>query len=230
MINDQKANTWSFFKQQKLTSSLFVGERRHIIWDTEETHIPKSCRAENTERKEKASPLNEFALRGLWASLNEIPKAGDLSMKKGIITNLGLIGNKTCIFPSTCYKSPMTRGKREKKDSTKSQVIEHTIEVYSNFSCCIHADMNKRRIMGRKNSSDKIKKKRRWEYSPIDKLLILNSGSVIKSQSLKESGPYQQLTNCIFTFHHLEEFFALGFYLNCFCFFLFLFLFHSFIQ
>ena len=31
----------------------------------EETQIPKSYLAENTERREKASPLNEFALWGL---------------------------------------------------------------------------------------------------------------------------------------------------------------------
>ena len=32
----------------------------------EETQIPKSCHAENTERKEKkTSPLNEFKLQGM---------------------------------------------------------------------------------------------------------------------------------------------------------------------
>ena len=36
---------------------------KNIIWDTEETQIPKSGHAENIERKEKASPLNELALR-----------------------------------------------------------------------------------------------------------------------------------------------------------------------
>ena len=140
-INHQKGNTSSFFKLRKLTSHhLFIGEWRHIIWDKEETQIPKSCRAENTERKEKAS-LNEFALRDLWALLNEIPKARDLSMRKEII-NLGLIWNKTCISLSTCYRSPIMREKREKKN-------EHTIEICLNLSCCIHVDMNKRNY-GRK--------------------------------------------------------------------------------
>ena len=36
----------------------------------------------------------------------------------------------------------------ERKDSTKSQVSEHTIKVYSNLSCSIHADVNKRQITG----------------------------------------------------------------------------------
>ena len=40
----------------------------------EETQIPKSRRAENAERKEKAYPLNEPALRGIVTSLNEYPK------------------------------------------------------------------------------------------------------------------------------------------------------------
>ena len=46
----------------------------------------------------------------------------------------------------------------ERKDSTKSQVSEHTIKVYSNLSCCIHADVNKRQITGGKNNS-KIEEK-----------------------------------------------------------------------
>ena len=50
--------------------------------------------------------------------------------------------------------------KEERKDSAKSQVSEHTIEVYLYFSCCVHADVNKRQIMERKNSSDKIEEKR----------------------------------------------------------------------
>ena len=78
-INRQKANTWSFFNLRKITSCrLFVGERKHIIWDTKETQIPKSCRAENTERKEKASPLNEFALRGLVVLLKWNTVVGSL--------------------------------------------------------------------------------------------------------------------------------------------------------
>ena len=35
-----------------------------ITWDMDETQISKSCSAENTENKEKASTLNELALRG----------------------------------------------------------------------------------------------------------------------------------------------------------------------
>ena len=40
----------------------------------EETQIPKSCRAENAERKEKAYPLNETALRGMVSLVKRIPK------------------------------------------------------------------------------------------------------------------------------------------------------------
>ena len=41
----------------------------------EETKIPKSCRAENTERKEeKNSPLNEFKLRGMMSLVKRIRK------------------------------------------------------------------------------------------------------------------------------------------------------------
>ena len=40
----------------------------------EETHISKSCRAVNTERKGKDSPLNEMKLQIWSASLNEYPK------------------------------------------------------------------------------------------------------------------------------------------------------------
>ena len=40
----------------------------------EETQIPKSCCAENAERKEKASPLNEFALWGMVSLVKWIPK------------------------------------------------------------------------------------------------------------------------------------------------------------
>ena len=48
-------------------------------------------------------------------------------------------------------------GEKEKRiNSTKSQVREHTIYVYSNLSCCIHTDVNKRQVMRGKNSSDQI--------------------------------------------------------------------------
>ena len=46
---------------------------------------------------------------------------------------------------------------------------------------------------------------RKREYSPNDKLEIWSTGAAIKSQSLKKSRPYLLLTNCIFTFCHLEE-------------------------
>ena len=55
-----------FFQTTKNKQLLLVRWRAKTqIWDTEEIQIPKWCRAENPERKEKASPLNEFALRGL---------------------------------------------------------------------------------------------------------------------------------------------------------------------
>ena len=47
--------------------------------------------------------------------------------------------------------------------------IKDTIKVYSNLSCCIHADENKRQITGGKNSSDKIEERRRGNI-----LLIIN--------------------------------------------------------
>ena len=40
----------------------------------EETQIPKSWRAENTERKEEAFPLNEFKLRVMVSLIKRIPK------------------------------------------------------------------------------------------------------------------------------------------------------------
>ena len=46
----------------------------------EETQIQKSCRAENPERKEKTSPLNEFKLRGMVSLVKRITK--DLSTRK----------------------------------------------------------------------------------------------------------------------------------------------------
>ena len=150
-----------------------------------------------------------------WASLNEYPKKR-LSTRKETIINLGLIWNKTCIFLSTCYDSPIARGKKER--FYKSQVSEHTIIVYSNLSSGIHADVNKRQITGGKNSTDKIEERRRGNIPPNDKLEIWNSGSAIKFQGLKESEPYLPLTNCIFTFCHLEDFLAPVCYLNCFFF------------
>ena len=112
----KKANTGSFFKLRKLGSRrLLVGERRHIIWDTEENPDSNSCRVGNTERKEKASPLNEFALQCMVGFVKQIPKAVGLSTRKEIVINRSLIWNKTCISLSTCYGSPITRGKRKKK-------------------------------------------------------------------------------------------------------------------
>ena len=55
-------------------------------------------------------------------------------------------------------------------------------------------------------------------------------GSAIKFQSLKESGLYLPLTNCIFSFRHLEDFLAPGFYLNSFCFLFFVFCFFNLIK
>ena len=40
----------------------------------EETQIPKSCHAENTERKEKASPFNELKLQGVVILVKQITK------------------------------------------------------------------------------------------------------------------------------------------------------------
>ena len=99
--------------------------------------------------------------------------------RKEIIINLGLSWNKTCNFLSTCYGSPITRRKRKKKkekrkDPAKSQVSKHRIEVYLNFSCCIHADVNKRQITEGKNSSDKIKGKRKGNIPRMINLRFWN--------------------------------------------------------
>ena len=40
----------------------------------EETQIPKPCRAENAERKEKAYTLNEPLLRSMVSPVKRIPK------------------------------------------------------------------------------------------------------------------------------------------------------------
>ena len=56
---------------------------------------------------------------------------------------------------------PNNDRKKRKEKTMKSQVSEHTIEVYSNLSCCIHADVNKRQITVGKNNSDKIEEKGR---------------------------------------------------------------------
>ena len=47
---------------------------KNIIWDMEETQIPKSCSAENTESEEKTSPLKELKLRGMVSLVKRIPK------------------------------------------------------------------------------------------------------------------------------------------------------------
>ena len=60
--------------------------------------------------------------------------------------------------------------RKKRKDSAKSQVSEHTIEVNLNLSCCIHADVNKRQITEGKNSSDKIEEKRRGNIPRMIKL------------------------------------------------------------
>ena len=36
---------------------------------------------------------------------------------------------------------------------------EHTIKVYSDLSCCVHADVSKRQITGGKDNSDKIEER-----------------------------------------------------------------------
>ena len=85
----EKVDTWKFFKLRKQSSCrlvvegwrhmsscrFFMEEWRHIIWDMEETQIPKSRRAENPERKEKkTSPMNEFKLRDMVSLVKQIPK------------------------------------------------------------------------------------------------------------------------------------------------------------
>ena len=47
-----------------------------------------------------------------------------------------------------------------KKKREKILVSEHTIKVYSNLYCGIHADVNKRQITVGKNSPDKIEERR----------------------------------------------------------------------
>ena len=123
-----------------------------------------------------------------WASLNEIPKARDLSSRKEIINSLGLVWIKRCIFLSTCYGSPITREKREKKRLCK---------IPSKWTCnwsmfkflflYIYADVNKRQIMEGKNSSDKIEEKRRGN---IPRMINLRFWIRALPISLKESGPY----------------------------------------
>ena len=93
-----------------------------------------------------------------WASLN---KRKDLSTRKEAIINLGLIWKKD-VYPSTnVLWKPNNEWKKEKIiNSANSRVSEHTIQVYSDLYCCIHADVNKRQITGGKNSSDKIEEKK----------------------------------------------------------------------
>ena len=114
-IKRQKANTWSFFKLRKLISCyLFVGERRH--------NLGYGRNPESKVMREKKS----FSLEWIhtqefwWTSLNETPKAGDLSTRKEIIINLGLIRNKTCTSLSTCYENPITKGKKRKEKTLQS--------------------------------------------------------------------------------------------------------------
>ena len=49
-----------------------------------------------------------------------------------------------------------------------SEVSEHTIKLYSNLSCCIHTDVNKRQITGGKNKTDKIQGRRRNIFRMIN--------------------------------------------------------------
>ena len=115
-INTPKANTWSYFKLRKITSCrLFVGERRHIIRIRKKPRF-QSHAARRILWEQKKLLLWMNSPSGVWwASLKEMPKAGDLSTSDENIINLGLTRNKTCILLSTCYGSPVTRGKREKK-------------------------------------------------------------------------------------------------------------------
>ena len=143
-----------------------------------------------------------------------------MSTRKETMINLGLISNKTCISLSTCYDSPVTRGKRGNKVCTKSQVSEHTAKVYSNLSCCIHADVNKRQITRGKNSPDKIEERRRNIPQIINlrfgvRTLLLNpkvwrkAGRIYRWRTVFSPSAIQK-----------KNFFAPSFYLNCFSLFL----------
>ena len=130
-------------------------------------------------------------------SLNEIPKAWDLSTRKEIIINLGLIWNKTRIFLSTSSGSPITSGKK-RKEKAKSEVSEHTIKVCLNFSCCIHADVNKRQITEGKNSSDKMEEKRRGNIPRMINLRFWIRALPLNPKSEGKQTVSTVLKNCVF--------------------------------
>ena len=68
-------------------NQLPFGERRHVVWIQKKSRF-QSHGAQRTLRR-TFSLLNEFALRG--TSSSETPKTVDLSPRKEIIINLGLI-------------------------------------------------------------------------------------------------------------------------------------------
>ena len=109
----------------------------------------------------------------------------------------------------------------ERKDSTKSQVSEHTIKVHLNLSCCVHADVNKRQITGGKNNSDKIEEgiSPKWQTCDLEHELYRQ---IPKSEGKRDVStadelyshllPFRRKTFSLLTFGWIVFFFVSFFY------------------
>ena len=163
----------------------------------------KSCHAENTARnKKKTSPLNELKLQGSVSLVKRIPKEKTRPRCKRQLLILVLPGiRRTSLYQRVIAAQKWKYRKMERKDSTKSQVREHTIKVYSNLSCYIHADLNKWQITGGKNSFDQIEEKR-GNIPPLIKLRFGARALSLNPKCPKESWTCLPFSNYILTFSH----------------------------
>ena len=93
----------------------------------EETQIPKSCRTESTERKEKAYPLNELKPRGMVSLVKQILKEKTWPRGKRQLLILVLSEIKHVSFYQRVMETQLREEKEKRINSTESQVSEHTI-------------------------------------------------------------------------------------------------------
>ena len=119
--------------------------------------------------------------------------------------------------------SLITREKRVKKRLSKTQISEHTIEVYLNLCCCIRADLNKRQIIKGKNSSDKTEEKIKGNIPRMIDLRFWIQALPLKMKVWRKADcTYHADEQCFylpsfkrifFRSLHLPEFFLVSFFL-----------------
>ena len=129
-----------------MRNCLLLVKDEDVSFGTEEDQFQSQATQRTQRVKAKAFPLNEPALRGMVSLVKRIPKENTCPRGKRQLLILVLSEISSVSFYQRVMETQSREEKEKRINSTESQVSEHTIKVYSNLSCYIHADVNKNKL------------------------------------------------------------------------------------